>query len=369
MKKYISVLFLLVLIIPSIAFASWWNPFSWKVFNKKEVTPQIQIEVQKTPEEKIGELQKQLDKLKNQETNFNTTKTPVKSTQKTSVATKVEVSSESSWKAIEDYLFPIADGQGLTDFRTTNHEANDPRYYTKENNTWTWKSDGKTRITLHGGPNSFLGSDVNTISCNGRVTNFRTSEFCPAGQKFDCPETGYNSCVSTIAKNNATAPSQTSNTSIQKDFTRPSSAPSSEEMRSMLILCNFDTHVAKICNGQTFINGFFTNSAFRKGIVDLSKEAEKVLAERKTQSDLDLQRYLLYKDTMSQPIVVPSSHSENYRLPPISTYVTPVSPSLNLNPSPVSWKVQWTGNGMGFITNSSGTSSTFHCDSDSCSSY
>lgn len=68
MKKYLSLLFLIVLIVPSIAFASWWNPFSWNIFSKKEVVQKIQVEEQqKTPEEKITELQKQLDDLKNQQ--------------------------------------------------------------------------------------------------------------------------------------------------------------------------------------------------------------------------------------------------------------------------------------------------------------
>lgn len=67
MKKYISVLFLLAFIIPSVALASWWNPFSWKIFQKKDVVPNPQVEIQKTPEEKINELQKQLDELKNQQ--------------------------------------------------------------------------------------------------------------------------------------------------------------------------------------------------------------------------------------------------------------------------------------------------------------
>lgn len=60
----------MVLIIPSVAFASWWNPLSWNIFSflhKKEVIPQVQVEVQKTPEEKINELQKQLDDLKKQQ--------------------------------------------------------------------------------------------------------------------------------------------------------------------------------------------------------------------------------------------------------------------------------------------------------------
>jgi len=272
MKKYISVLFLLTFIIPSIAFASWWNPFTWKVFHKKEITPNVQVEIQKTPEEKISELQKQLDGLNNQKiTSSTTTQTPEKPVQKKLTNTKIEVSSESSWKAIEDYLLPIADGQGLTDFRTTNHEANDPRYYTKENNKWTWKSEGKTRITLHGGPNSFLGSDVNTISCNGRVTNFRTSVFCPTGQKFDCPETGYNSCVSTVTKNNNTTQSQTSNT--VKTAT-PILPPTADQLAGVMRLCTniiqngTSSSLIKSCdpNTGTIWEGYYSNIIFRNQI-------------------------------------------------------------------------------------------------------
>jgi hypothetical protein len=83
MKKYISVLFLLVFIIPSVAFASWWNPFSWKIFHKKEVAPQTQINIQKNSDEKINELQKQLDDLKNEKeiSTIKTTKEVVQNSQ------------------------------------------------------------------------------------------------------------------------------------------------------------------------------------------------------------------------------------------------------------------------------------------------
>ena len=46
MKKYLIAIFLLALITPSVAFASWWNPFSWKVFNK---APEIRVEKSITP--------------------------------------------------------------------------------------------------------------------------------------------------------------------------------------------------------------------------------------------------------------------------------------------------------------------------------
>src|ERR1035437_9589005 len=78
MKKYLITLLLTVLIIPSIALASWWNPFSWSIFHKKEVVPSAQVEIPKTPEEKINDLQKQLDDLKKQQqVPTSTTTTPV----------------------------------------------------------------------------------------------------------------------------------------------------------------------------------------------------------------------------------------------------------------------------------------------------
>ena len=67
MKKYISILILALFIIPSVALASWWNPFTWKIFKKKEPAPQVQVvntEKEKTSEDKIKDLQKQLDDLK-----------------------------------------------------------------------------------------------------------------------------------------------------------------------------------------------------------------------------------------------------------------------------------------------------------------
>jgi len=38
MKKYLLVLLLTIFIIPSIALASWWNPFSWKIFYRSVET-------------------------------------------------------------------------------------------------------------------------------------------------------------------------------------------------------------------------------------------------------------------------------------------------------------------------------------------
>lgn len=78
MKKYLLSLLLIILIVPSVALASWWNPFSWFngwTFHKSEIAPQVQTETQKTPEEKINELQKQVGDLKNQKLNSDSTTT------------------------------------------------------------------------------------------------------------------------------------------------------------------------------------------------------------------------------------------------------------------------------------------------------
>jgi len=37
MKKYLTVLFLVAFIVPSVAFASWWNPFSWSKDSKQTI--------------------------------------------------------------------------------------------------------------------------------------------------------------------------------------------------------------------------------------------------------------------------------------------------------------------------------------------
>ena len=79
-KGYIFIVIIAVLIIPQVTFAAWWNPVTWFnnwTFQEKEAVQQTQTETQKTPEDKIAELQKQVDDLKKQQTNPPATKTPV----------------------------------------------------------------------------------------------------------------------------------------------------------------------------------------------------------------------------------------------------------------------------------------------------
>jgi hypothetical protein len=62
MKKYTLILILSLFIIPSLAFASWWNPFTWNVFKKKQETSQTQVT--NVEKERINNLEKELGELK-----------------------------------------------------------------------------------------------------------------------------------------------------------------------------------------------------------------------------------------------------------------------------------------------------------------
>jgi len=48
MKKYLLILLLAIFIIPSIAFASWWNPLSWSIWNIFRPTPHAQVQIATT---------------------------------------------------------------------------------------------------------------------------------------------------------------------------------------------------------------------------------------------------------------------------------------------------------------------------------
>lgn len=70
MKKYFLIVLLMICTFPSIAFAAWWNPFSWFDnwnFSKKETSSTQEVEIQEKAENKINELQAQIDELKNKQ--------------------------------------------------------------------------------------------------------------------------------------------------------------------------------------------------------------------------------------------------------------------------------------------------------------
>ena len=71
-RKYTLIILLIIIISPTVAFASWWNPASWGVFgflHKKVALQSSQNVLEKNYEDKINELQKQIEELRNNQTN------------------------------------------------------------------------------------------------------------------------------------------------------------------------------------------------------------------------------------------------------------------------------------------------------------
>jgi hypothetical protein len=115
-QKLITLVVLGVLIYPSMAMAVWWNPFTWKIFQKKEVAPQVQVEnkanvisadttpvnnsVQGTQTDEVEKLKKEVADLKKQvsDNSKKTTSTPTPTP--TPVFVLQDVASQSTAKEI-----------------------------------------------------------------------------------------------------------------------------------------------------------------------------------------------------------------------------------------------------------------------------
>ncbi|MCX6722678.1 MAG: hypothetical protein NT094_01245 [Candidatus Staskawiczbacteria bacterium] len=94
MKKYLLTLLLILFIIPSVALASWWNPFSWKIFNRssevkieRPIAPPVnQIDTSnQTPKEKKKKLDQstEIEKLKKEVTELKAKSETIKTTKPT----------------------------------------------------------------------------------------------------------------------------------------------------------------------------------------------------------------------------------------------------------------------------------------------
>jgi len=147
------------------------------------------------------------------------------------------------------------------------------------------------------------------------------------------------------------------------DFTRPAEAPSSTQLRRLMAMCNLSDELATTCSNQTFISSYFTNITFRTVIDKLLITAEQKLADQKVQNELAQQRYLLYVQTINQPAIPPTTRYETYSLPLYSGGLKLESPQIS---APIRWEIQWTGDGGGSITNTSGNITQFQCITGKC---
>jgi|GEM_PF-2449245 len=115
MKKFLSILVLVVLVTPQVAMAAWWNPFSWSVFQKKETNVQ-QLE------SRIKDLEKKLEETSGKKSATTTSEVssmkvdkPVVKKAEKAVPVPVSVEKEAAPAAPKTFVLPngaVVDGAG-----------------------------------------------------------------------------------------------------------------------------------------------------------------------------------------------------------------------------------------------------------------
>ena len=168
MKKILLISIITILIIPQITFASWWNPFSWKIFNKssevkkeKPITPPvnpIDISIQTTQELEKIKLETELEQAKAEATKA---EADAEKAQKEAGVARKKLAKENlrkqqeeqakqqiqnsqpiaveTWEKQEARDFAYADTKGWTSITSTN-ALGEKRYYRKEGNQWVRKN-------------------------------------------------------------------------------------------------------------------------------------------------------------------------------------------------------------------------------------
>ena len=162
------------LILPSIAMASWWNPFSWHwkaLFNGSEQTNTIQTGTTTATTTITIAVVATTTKKSQPKDIVDKPIAPIKTTQVVEDSTTTQTLDE-TWEELEARWFADANQKGWTDLYINNNQG-ETRYYLKENNKWTRKNTREETANL----------------CNGNYTSF-----CSKGQIFICPSVGDGYC-------------------------------------------------------------------------------------------------------------------------------------------------------------------------------
>ena len=332
----------MMFIIPQVAFAAWWNPFTWNffIFNRVQKTQVQQVwGATTTPNNNAKTAtppKKEAVKPKA------TSSAPAKTTNTTS-ATKPSVPSTifntnndqskpkaqnsqpvvtETWEQQEVRDFAYANARGWTSITSTN-SLGEKRYYRKENNIWVQKS---------------------------------------------------------------------SETEIRQPFVPP---PTAEELNAYNKVCR---EVPDFCKDPKAYSAYLTNLSFREltnGLIrryniEISSQAQ-IRAHQASAAQRQQLECTMAPTPEDERVLDPATQSylrklrcgtatsadeTNYELSKINSKISDLEYRLKNNqtfssslinempqPSPTNkWGVQWTGDGAGFITNSSGGTTYFQCD-------
>jgi hypothetical protein len=345
-KKIITPILLMVLasflLAPTVALASWWNPFSWnwnifKIFKTQTVAVS-------TPTTTSFLTQKNTNLQQNSQNNQSIETEKLKKPSPAPIVSVPKLTTPSttsnnnlqsqtpppaeSWTELENKYFTEANQKGWTTLIITN-ASREKRYYRKEEGLWIKKD---------------------------------------------------------------------SEAEIQQPYVAP---PTLEQLANLRRFCLWDTRLKAICDDPNVMPGYYSNLVFRTKLDSMitnffatmsDQQKQKIAAEKQTLDcimaptpenerlmDPATQNYLRQircgtvteadKTDYELSRIKSSADELKYRLDSKISF-----PSLYLDPiktptlSTPQWQIRWEGSG-GTITDSSGNFYQFHCEDNTCRSY
>src|SRR3989344_4968526 len=332
--KIISVVAFVLIAIPQVAFAAWWNPFTWNfsIFNK----------VQKT------QVQQVWSATTTPNNNAKTATPPKKETVRPTATSSAPAKTTNTTSATKPSVSP-------TIFNTNNDQSKPKVQNSQPVVTETWEQQ-------------------------------EVRDFAYADAR------GWTSLISTNALGEKRYYHKKGILWVRDDSeietSKPSVAPpTAEELAAFNKWCQ---EVPDACKDPKTRSAYETNLSFRKltnGLISRYNQAQQVKMAQKRQLECLMaptpedERVL---DPATQDYLrklrcatVTSADKTNYELSKINSKISDLEYRLKNNqtfssslineipqPSPTNkWGVQWTGDGAGFITNSSGGTTYFQCDS------
>ena len=323
-KIFVSVAILILL--PQVTFASWWNPFTWKIFNKP-----VEVKIEKTITSSVEELKKKtspavsVPKPYIPPTVSNTNSEQPKPQIQNSKPVVME-----TWGQQEVRDFAYANEMGWASLISTN-SLGEKRYYRKENNIWVLKnSEAEIKQPFIPPPTS---EELNAFNKVCR----EVPDFCKDPKVYS----SYLTNLSFRELTNGLIRKYNVEMSNQAQIRVQQANSAQKQQLECLMALTPESERTLSPATQNYLRKLRcgTSTSADKTNYELSQIGSKIS---------DLEHRLKNKETFPSSLI-------NEILP---------LPSTN------KWRVQWISNDRGFIQDSSGKTTNFQCDSirGSCSS-
>ena len=216
MKNRIIITFAIVIfLVPQITFAAWWNPFTWKVFNKVPQTKvqeknvvlpapkNIPLKKENTESTEVKDVQNKvsmqapvIDKIVEAPVSVKKITIPKSKNSESAQQKKIAITKDlginlphtETWEESENKFFAEADQKQWANLVITN-QAGDKRYYRRENGFLVRKNSEEEAYQPWSPP---LPLTQKTVQCSSGSTECAGQcwSACPSGQQLSCTMTG-----------------------------------------------------------------------------------------------------------------------------------------------------------------------------------